>query len=144
MYHEECCYQHEVTAQLNTIVVAQNLHQCGTDKFHKISNQHPKRKHKSARAYFMCENPSVVCHLAMPRVFEVDGAFRAEEQGALQASQGGGGVTSGAELDEGHWAGAAAVTAAQQAQPREPRATARYTQLCRHSYPSVICVYSYY
>lgn len=87
----------------------------------------------------MCENPSVVCHLAMPRVFEVYGALRAEQQGALQASQRGGGVGSGGKLGESDRAAAAAAGAtAQQAQPREPRATARYTTFFPHSYPKCI------
>lgn len=54
---------------------------------------------KSARAYFMCEYPAVVCQL-MPREFEVDGALWAEEQGALQAGQGGARVARGYEVDE--------------------------------------------
>lgn len=59
----------------------------------------------------------------MPRVFEVDGAFRAEKQRALQASHGGGRVRRVSEVDEGHRASAAAAAAAtQQSQPSEPRA----------------------
>lgn len=70
----------------------------------------------------MCENPAVVCHL-MPRVFEVDGAFRAKKQRALEASHGRSRVRWISEVDEGHWAGApASAAAAQQSEPREPRA----------------------
>lgn len=58
----------------------------------------------------------------MPRVFEVDGAFRAEKQRALQASQRGGRVRGASEVDEGHRASAAAAAATQQSQAREPRA----------------------
>lgn len=72
----------------------------------------------------MCEYPAVVCQL-MPRVLEVDGALRAQEEGPLQAGQGGRGVARGHEVHEGDRARAAA--ARQQAQSREARAAVTIT-----------------
>lgn len=75
----------------------------------------------------------------MPRVFEVDGAFRAEKQSALQASERGGRVRGASEVDEGHRARAATAAAAQQPQPREPRAAVPSYSIvpwaCLRSYP---------
>lgn len=74
----------------------------------------------------------------MPRIFEVDGAFRAEKQRALQASEGGGRVRRASEVDEGHRArAAAAAAAAQQAQAREPRAAVPSHSIVPTRTPSV-------
>lgn len=88
---------------------------------------------ESARAYFMCENPAVVCHL-MPCVIEVDGRLRAEKQRALETSHCGAGVGGGREVDEGHRPAAAAVpTAGQQPQPSESRAAVITTLTFAHT-----------
>lgn len=101
-------------------------------------------KRDSARAYFMCENPAVVCHL-MPCVFEMDGALRAEQQGALESCHGAGRVRRASEVDErdgARVAAVAAVAAAQQPQPREPgAAVTTILSCCAHTRtPVLICV----
>lgn len=94
----------------------------------------------------MRENPAVVRHL-VPGVFEMDGALRAEEQGALQARQGGARVRGAGEVYEGDGSRRAARAARQQPQPREPGAAAtHHITLCPTPYlnahVSVCCLTS--
>ncbi|CAH0683161.1 unnamed protein product [Spodoptera exigua] len=108
---------------------------CSENETYELVTKH------SARAYFMCENPAVVSHL-MPRKFEVDGAFRAEKQRALQASQRGGRVRWVSEVDESHRARAAAAAAAatQQSQASEPRAAVPSYSIVPTRTPLMTCV----
>lgn len=69
----------------------------------------------------MCENPAVVCQL-MPGVFQMDGAFRAEQQGALQPRHCVAGVDRASEVHERDRRCAARVAAGHHAQARVPRA----------------------
>lgn len=78
----------------------------------------------------------------MPREFEVDGAFRAEKQRALQASQRGGRVRRVSEVDESHRtrAAAAAAAATQQSQASEPRAAVPSYSIVPTRTPLMTCV----
>lgn len=53
-------------------------------------------------AYFMCDNPSIVCHL-VSRILKMQRPFRAQKKGSLHPCNCCGGISDAAKFHEGYW-----------------------------------------